>query len=153
MSPIPQHSHMTPSDTFMKISLGRFIFVTIPRQPVTQSPIRSSLDLETSGGSATTSSLELATLGLDVWFLVLVRTETEMLDCLSGVLWSTEEKSVASSWGTLSQLIQSQSLTTSCKDASTGGSGEAESSNAELWDGQETVVIGDGTDNDNSLVV
>jgi len=144
---------MNPSETFMKISSRTFIFVSIPRQPVIQPPILPSLDLETSGGSATTSSLELAALGLDVWFLVLVRSETEMLDSLSGILWSTEEKSVASGWGTLSQLIQSQDLTTSCKDASTGSSGEAESSNTELWDGQETVVISDGTNDDNSLVV
>lgn len=84
---------------------------------------------------------------------MLVGTETEVLESFSGVLWSAEEKGVASSWGTLSQLIQSQSLTTSCKNASTGGSGEAESSNAELWDGQETVVISDGTNDDNGLVV
>ena len=69
----------------------------------------SHLNLETSGAPATTGLLELATLGLDVWFLklyvsvlfkpdprmktdlVLVWAESEMLDSLSGVLGSSQE--------------------------------------------------------------
>lgn len=66
---------------------------------VTALPKLGHLDLETSGPSASTSLLELASLGLDIWFLVLVWAETEMLESLSGVLWSSEENGVASSWG------------------------------------------------------
>lgn len=84
---------------------------------------------------------------------MLVGSETEMLEGLSGVLWSSEENGVASSWGSESQLIQGQSLTTGCENAGTGGSSEAESSNADLWDGKETVVIGDGTNDDNGSLL
>lgn len=84
---------------------------------------------------------------------MLVWSHSEVLDGLSGVLWSSEEEGVASGWSSQCQLIESQSLTTGCENASTSGSGEAESCNAELWDGQQTVVISDGTDNDDGLVV
>jgi len=50
-------------------------------------------------------------------------------------------------------LIQSQDLSSSSKDASTSSGGEAESSDAKLGDGQETVVIGDGTNNHNCALV
>ncbi|TGO55093.1 hypothetical protein BOTNAR_0252g00120 [Botryotinia narcissicola] len=76
-----------------------------------------------------------------------------MLDSLSGVLWSSKENGVASSWGSESQLIQGQGLTTGSKNAGTGGSGEAESSNADLWDGQKTVVISDGSDDDDGSLL
>lgn len=84
---------------------------------------------------------------------MLVGSETKVLESFSGILWSSQEKNVASSWGTESQLIEGQSLTTGSENAGTGGSGEAESSNAELWDGQKTVVVSDGTDDGNGLVV
>jgi len=111
------------------------------------------LYLETTGSSASTGLLELASLGLDVWLLVLVWAETEMLDSLTGVLWTSKKEGVASGWGTESELVEGENLTTSSKNAGTGGSGEAEGSNAELWNGQETVVISDGTDDDNGLVI
>ena len=84
---------------------------------------------------------------------MLVWTHAEMFYRLSGVLWSSEEKGVASGWSSQGQLIQGQDLTTGCNDASTSGGSEAESRNAELWDGQETVVIGYSTNDDNGLVV
>lgn len=80
-------------------------------------------------------------------------TEAEVLECLSGVLGASEKQGVASSGGSESELIEGQGLSTSSHDAGTGGSGEAESSNAELGDRQETVVISDGTDNNDGLVV
>ena len=83
---------------------------------------------------------------------MLVWTETEVLEGLAG-LWSSEEKGVASGWGAESKLIQSQDLTTGSQDTGASGGGEAESSDAELWDSQETVVVGDGANDDNSLVV
>lgn len=85
-------------------------------------------------------------------YLVLVWAETEVLEGLAG-LWSTEEEGVASGWGTESKLVQGENLTTGSQDARAGGSGEAEGSDGELWDGQETVVVSDGSDNDNRLVV
>lgn len=84
---------------------------------------------------------------------MLVGTEAEVLDSLSGVLGAAEEQSVASGGGTEGKLIEGQNLTTGSQDAGTGGSGEAEGSNAELGNGQETVVIRDGADDHNGLVV
>lgn len=85
-------------------------------------------------------------------YLVLVWAETEVLEGLAR-LWSTEEEGVASGWGAESKLIQGKNLTTGSQDAGASGSGEAEGSDRELWDSQEAVVISDGTDNDNGLVV
>jgi len=84
---------------------------------------------------------------------MLVGSEAEVLNSLSGVLWSSEKQGVASGRSSKSQLIQSQSLSSSRDDAGTSRSGEAKSGNAELGDGQETVVIGDSANNDNGLVV
>lgn len=76
-----------------------------------------------------------------------------MLDSLSGVLWSSKEKSVASGWGSEGQLIDGQGLTTGSKDASTGSGSEAESRNTELGNLQQSVVIGDGTNNDDGSLL
>lgn len=84
---------------------------------------------------------------------MLVGTHAEVLNSLSGVLRSTEEEGVASGRSAESQLIQGEDLTTGGQDAGAGSGGEAESRNAELGDGQETVVVGDGADDDDGLVV
>ena len=75
-----------------------------------------------------------------------------MSNSLSGVSWTSDEQSVLTLWSTGSQLIQSDSLTTSLQDLSTSTSSESQSSNGSLWELKDTVVIGDGTNNDNGLV-
>lgn len=80
-------------------------------------------------------------------------TEAEVLDSLTGVLGATEDQGVASSGGTESKLVQGDSLTTSSEDAGTGGGGESQSSDGHLGALEQTVVVGDGTDNnDGSLL-
>lgn len=86
-------------------------------------------------------------------YLVLVWSHAEVLDGLSGVLWSSQKQGVAASWGSQGQLIQGQDLTSSSDDAGASSGGESESSDAELRNGQETVVIGDGANNNDGLVV
>lgn len=82
-----------------------------------------------------------------------VRTEAEVLDSLTGVLGTTEDQGVASGGGTESKLVQGDGLTTGSEDAGTGGSGESQSSDSHLGALEQTVVIGDGTDNnDGSLL-
>lgn len=76
-----------------------------------------------------------------------------MLDSLSRVLGTSEEEGVASSRSSKGQLIEGQDLSTSSDDARTGGSSNAEGRNAKLGDSQETVVISDGADNHDGLVV
>lgn len=82
-----------------------------------------------------------------------VRAHAEVLDGLPGVLGATEEERVGTGRGTQSELVQSQGFTTSLLDSGSGGRGEAESSNRQLGNGQEAVVIGDSADNDNSLAL
>jgi hypothetical protein len=86
-------------------------------------------------------------------YLVLVGAEAEVLDRLTCVLWSSKEQGVASSGGAESQLIQSQDLPSSSENAGTSGGGEAKSSNAELRDGKESVVVSDGANDHNSALV
>jgi hypothetical protein len=110
------------------------------------------LDLETSRVSLTSGSLKLSTLRQDSWGFVLVWTETEVSDSLSGVSWTSDEQSVLTQWGAGSQLVQSDSLTTSLDNLSTGTSGESQSGDCGLWELEDTVVIGDGTNNNNGLL-
>jgi len=110
------------------------------------------LHLETLAPSATTSALELAALGLDIWLLALVRTETKVLDGLARVLGAPQQDSVGTGGGTESELIEGDGLTTSGQDAGAGGSSEPQSSDGELGDLKDTVVIGNGSDNNNGLV-
>ena len=90
---------------------------------------RTALDLETSRPSPSTSLLKLSSLALDVWLLVFVWSEAKMLDGLSGVLWSSKQKCVCTSWGSHGQLVNCQTLSTSLFDPSTRGSGEPERGN------------------------
>jgi hypothetical protein len=111
-----------------------------------------NLDLETSRVSLTSGSLELSTLRQDSWGFVLVWAETEVSDSLSGVSWTSDKQSVLTQWGAGSQLVQSDSLTTSLDNLSTGTSSKSQSSNGGLWELEDTVIIGDGTDNNNGLL-
>lgn len=77
--------------------------------------------------------------------------ESEMLDGLTRVLWSTQQDSVGTSWGSESKLVQGQNLTTSLLNSGSGGRGESQSGNGHLWDLEQTVVIGDSADNNNGL--
>ena len=82
-----------------------------------------------------------------------VGSEAKVLDGLTGVLGTTEEDGVGASWGAQSKLIDGEELTTGGQDAGTGGRGETEGRNGELGDGQETVVVSDGADQDNGLAL
>lgn len=119
--------------------------MTTPTQR-NQSASSTRLNLETTRPSASTGTLELAALALDVRLLVGVGTEAEVLEGLTGVLGSTEEEGVGSSGETGSDLVDGEALTTGLLDASAGRGGEAESRNGELGDLEHTVVVSDGTD-------
>jgi len=82
-----------------------------------------------------------------------VGAETEVPDGLTGVLGSTENQGVGTSGGTEGQLVEGDGLTTGSKDASTGGSGEAEGSDGDLGEGEHAVVVGDGADNNDGALL
>ena len=104
------------------------------------------LDLETTRPSASTGTLELAALALDVGLLARVGTEAKVLESLTGVLGSTEEEGVGSGGGAGSNLVDGEALTTSLLDAGAGGGSEAESRNGELGELEHAVVVSNGAD-------
>lgn len=122
-----------------------------PTSERNSSTIQNRLDLETPGPSATTSALELAALAGDLGLLVGVGAETEVLDSLTCVLGATEEESVGTSRGAESKLVEGESLASGFDDASTGRSGEAESSDGDLRELKKTVVIRDRGNDDDGL--
>lgn len=77
--------------------------------------------------------------------------KAEVLDGLTGVLGATDEDSVATGRGTGSKLVQGEALTTGSLNASTSSVGESQSSNRKLGKLKNSVVISDGSNNDNSL--
>lgn len=85
--------------------------------------------------------------------LVLVRSHAEVLDSLASVLGATEGEGVGTGGSTEGELVEGDGLTAGGQDAGTGGGGEAEGSDGELGDGQETVVIRDGADNHNGALL
>ena len=84
---------------------------------------------------------------------MLVGTEAEMLEGLTSVLGATEQQGVGTGGLLKSELIKGLGLAAGSNDASTGGGGEAQSSDIDLGDLEEAVVIGDGTDNNDGLLL
>jgi len=82
-----------------------------------------------------------------------VGSETEVLDSLTGVLGATEEDDVGTGWGAESELVECDSLTTGLLNASTSSGGELQRADAELGKLEETVVIGDGTNDGTDLAL
>ena len=91
--------------------------------------------------------------GADGTYLVGVGTEAEVLDGLTGVLGATEDQGVAAGGGTQSKLVQGDGLTAGGDDAGTGGGGESQGSDGDLGEGQQTVVVGDGADNNDGALL
>jgi hypothetical protein len=88
-------------------------------------------------------------LGTGVWYT----RSAEVTDSLTGVLWSTEEHTVGTSWATQSELIEGDDLTASLQDASASGLSDTKSTQSKLWDLVQTGIVGDGTNNDSDLTV
>jgi hypothetical protein len=120
--------------------------MTTPTTQRNRTSCGTSLYLETARPSATTGTLELAALALDVWLLVGVGTEAEVLDGLTRVLGSAEKDGVGTSGGAGGDLVDGEALTTSLLNARTSGGSEAHSGDRELGQLKETVVVGDGAD-------
>ncbi len=74
-----------------------------------------------------------------------------MLHRLSRVLRPPQQQCVRSGRRTQSQLVHRQTFTSSSLNPGTGGGGKSESGDAQLGHGQEPVVVGDGSDDDDRL--
>ena len=69
------------------------------------------------------------------------------------LLDTSQQDSVLSSWSLQSELVESQALTTSSDDSFSGLFSESEGTDSQLWDGEESDVVGDGGNSDNDGVV
>ena len=84
---------------------------------------------------------------------MLVGAHAEVLDGLPGVPLAPEQDGVGTSGRTERELVEGDSLTTGLEDALLGGLGEAEGSDGQLGDLEETDVVGDGANNNDGLGV
>ena len=84
---------------------------------------------------------------------MLVGAHAEVLDGLPGVPLAPEQDSVGASGRTDGELVQGDGLTTSLEDALLGGLGEAESGNGQLGDLDQTNIVGNSSNDNDSLGV
>jgi hypothetical protein len=96
----------------------------------------------------------VAALGGDVGLdTVLGETVREVLDSLAGRALALNEDAVRAGGLEESELVESDAAATSLGDAGTGSLRELESADVHLGAEGETVVVGDGADNDSNLTV
>lgn len=84
---------------------------------------------------------------------MLVGAHSEVLNGLSGVLRSSDKKSVGSSRRPQRKLVKGKSFTSCSLDLGTSSGCESQGGDGELRNLEETVIVGDGTDNNDGLVV
>lgn len=82
-----------------------------------------------------------------------VRAKPEVLNRLPSILGPSDEECVAPSRRPQGKLIKSQSLASGCLDPGASSGSESQSGDGKLRDREETVIISDGADNDDSLIV
>lgn len=80
-------------------------------------------------------------------------TEAEVLDSLTAVLGATQEQGVGTSGLLKSELVEGQGAAAGGQDARAGGGGEPQGGDLDLGDLEQAVVIGDGADNNDRLLV
>jgi len=148
-------SYLLRCHAHFEIQLPSIRTTTIPSCPAsisTNQPMRARhLDLETPRASPATSSLELPPLALDVRFLPSVWPKTKVLHCLSSILWSPQQQRITPCRSSQSQLIQRKTLATRLFDPSSSRSGEAKGGDGDFGDGEEAVIVCDGTHNNDGL--
>ena len=77
----------------------------------------------------------------------------EMSNGFTGISSTPEKDCVGTSRTTESQLVESQTLATSSDNASTSSLSKSQSSNVELGDIKESLVVGHSANKDSNLVV
>lgn len=86
-------------------------------------------------------------------YLVLVGTEAEVLDGLTVVLGATQEQGVGTGGLLKSELVEGQGAAAGGQDARAGGGGEPQGGDLDLGDLEQAVVVGDGADHNDRLLV
>lgn len=82
-----------------------------------------------------------------------MRAETEVSNRLSGVAGTSEDQGVLTLGGSESQLVQGDGLTTGLDDLGLGTGSESQSGDGGLGELQQSVVVGNGTNNNDGLLV
>lgn len=82
---------------------------------------------------------------------MLVGTEAEVSNSLSGGSGTSDNQGVLALGGSQRQLVQGDSLTTVLQDGGLGTSSESQSGDSGLGELQQSVVVGDSAHNDNGL--
>lgn len=82
-----------------------------------------------------------------------MRAHAEVLEGLTGVLGAAEEQGVGTGGLLEGELVQGDGLAAGSGDAGAGGGGEAHGGDLHLGDLEQAVVVGDGADNDNGLLL
>merc|ERR1712195_190504 len=90
------------------------------------------------------SSRSLAAVGLNVGTAEAGGSEM-LLGLSSG--GSSKEEGVGTSRGHQDEFVKGEAFATSLGDTGTGSFGEAEGGNVKLWHFSDTLIIGDGSDN------
>ena len=80
-------------------------------------------------------------------------TEAEVLDGLTVVLGATEEQCVGTGGLLKGELVEGQGAAACGQNARAGGGGEPQGSDLDLGDLEQAVVVGDGADNNDRLLV
>jgi len=110
------------------------------------------LDLEATGLSPSTSTLEFASLRDGVGLLVLVGAHAKVLDGFPRSPLALQQDGVGTSRGPQCELVEGDGLSTGGNDAFLRGTSEPESSDNEFWNNRETDVVSHGSDNDDNFV-
>ena len=113
------------------------------------------LDLVAHARTATTSSLELATLRAHVGTRLASRStrSSEVSHGLASVAVALQQHGVGSGRSTQSQLVQSDALASGLQDASTSGLGEAQSAHLQGGHLGHANIVGDGSHDHSDLIL
>lgn len=126
-----------------------FIQDSLSSQP--QHPA-NHLNLETPRPPPPTRPLKLPPLTLHIRLLMTMRPKPKMLHRLSRILRPPKQQRITPRRMSHRQLIQRQALPPGLLDPRTSSSGEVERGDGEFWNSEETGVVCDGADDDESAV-
>lgn len=106
--------------------------------------------------SATAGTLKLASLGANVWASVRVRNSrslSEVTAGLAGVALALDQDGVVAGGRQQGELIERQHFAAGLGDSLTSPLGDAQGADSQLGNGQQTQVIGDGSNHDGDVVL
>jgi hypothetical protein len=86
-------------------------------------------------------------------YLMLMRSETEVLEGFTAVLRSSEDQSVATGRSSEGELIEGNRLTAGGGNSGTGSGRESKGGNSRLGESEQTVVVSDSANDDHGALL